>query len=130
MAEEVGEDDRAGGRFLKALVLSVGALALCTLLIFIPVAGPALLVTVAPFTACYFGARRAGLDTGRGWLWLGLCAGAIISTVQTAILIQLVSLFGPVDLFEPIGLSLVAVLFCANIVFGALGSRRGAAEGA
>ena len=130
MAEEVGEDDGAEGRFLKALVLSLGALALCTLLIFVPVAGPVLLVTVAPFGACYFGARKAGLDTRRGWLWLGIGAGAITSAAQTAVIIQLVSLFGPVDLLEPIGLGLVAALFCSNIVFGVLGSRRGAAGGA
>ena len=128
MAERTGEDG-GDGRFLKALVLSVGALALCTLLVFLPIAGPLLLVTVAPFAACYFGARKAGLDSRRGWLWLGISAGAIISAAQAAVVVQLMSLFGPVNILEPVGLSLVAALFCSNVAFGALGGRSGSAAG-
>jgi len=129
MGIEDGGQDNSAARFLKGLVLSFGILALSCLLLFLPVVGPLLLITVAPFTACFYGVKLSGLETPRGWLWLGLCAGALISVVESSVLLSVVSMFGAVDLFEPAGLGLLSALFLANMLFGALGGRRAASEG-
>lgn len=129
MGGEDREPDDSAVRFLKGLVIAVGILALSMLLVFLPVAGPLLLITVAPFTAGYFGVRLSGMDTPRGWLWLGLCAGALISIVESTILLSLIAMvLGAVDLSEPVGLGLLSALFLANMSFGGLGARRAAAE--
>ncbi len=119
--------DGSAARFLKGLVLSVGILALSCLLLFLPIVGALLLVTVAPFLACYYGVRLSGLETKRGWLWLGLSAGAIISVVESSVLLSVLVLFGPLDSFEPVGLGMLFITFLANMAFGALGARRAAA---
>jgi len=129
MGDGEGEDDPAA-RFLKGFVLATGILAVSCLLLFLPVVGPLLLITAAPFAACYFGLRSSGLDTPRGWLWLGLCAGALISVVESSVLLSVIGLVGAVDPFEPVGLGLMGALFMSNMLFGALGARRAAAEGA
>ena len=126
MADEDDKEDDSALAFLKALVLAVGILALSCLLLFLPVVGPLLLVTVAPFLACHYGVRISGLDTPRGWLWLGLCAGAMMSAVEPTVLLSVFGLFGMVDPFEPVGLGLLFILFLANMAFGALGARRAA----
>jgi len=128
MAEDDGDRDDSAPAFLKALVLAVGILALSCLLLFLPIVGALLLVTLAPFLACYYAVRISGLDTPRGWLWLGLCAGATMSAVESTVLLSVVGLFGVVDPFEPVGLGLLFILFLANIAFGALGARRAAAK--
>jgi hypothetical protein len=128
MGDEDPDQDDSATRFLKGLVLAVGILALSCLLIFLPIVGPLLLFTVAPFVACYYAVRLSGLEMRRGWLWLGLSAGAIISAVESSVVLSVVGLFGAVDLFEPVGLTLLCVLFLANISFGALGARRAAAS--
>jgi len=126
-----GQDgvDNSAARFLKGLVIALGILALSCLLILLPVVGTLLLITVAPFAACYFGVRSSGLDTPRGWLWLGLSAGALISIVESMVLVSVIGLFGALDPLEPVGLGLLFVLFLANMLFGALGARRASAEG-
>ena len=127
-----GEDehDNSAVRFFKGLILAIGILALSCLLLFLPAVGPLLLITVAPYAACYFGVRSSGLDTPRGWLWLGLSAGALISIVESMVLLSVIGLFGAVEAFEPRGLALLGALFLSNMLFGALGARRAAAEGA
>jgi|GEM_PF-2556398 len=124
-----GEDQEAPAPALpKALAVAVGLLALSCLLIFLPMVGPLLLFTVAPFAACSFAARVTGLDSPRGWLWLGLSAGGIISLVEAAIILSLAGLIGPVDLLEPLGLGLLTAITVSNLVSGSLGARRGAAD--
>ena len=124
------EQDNSAVRFFKGLIMAIGILALSCLLLFLPAVGPLLLITVAPFAACYFGVRLSGLGTPRGWLWLGLGSGALISIVESMVLLSVIGLFGAVDPFEPRGLALLGALFLSNMLFGALGARRAAAEGA
>ncbi len=77
MADDAGEPDNSAVRFMKGLAVAVGILALSCLLLFLPVVGAVLLITAAPFLACYYGVRVAEVDSPRGWLWLGLSAGAL-----------------------------------------------------
>lgn len=127
MAEEDGGADGSATAFLKALGVSVGLLALACLLLFLPVVGVFLLVTAAPFAACNYGVKVSGLDSPRGWLWLGISAGAIISLIESSVLLSLIGLFGALDTLEPVGLALLAAVFVSNIGFGSLGARRAAA---
>jgi len=126
MVDEDGIPDNPGTRLLKGLAIAVGILALSCLLLFVPVVGAVLLLTAAPFLACYYGVRVAEVDQHRGWLWLGLSAGAIISLVESSILLSIVGLFGPLDVLEPLGLAILAAVFLSNMAFGALGGRRAA----
>jgi hypothetical protein len=127
MAEEDGGADGSATAFLKALGVAVGLLALACLLLFLPVVGVFLLITAAPFAACNYGVKVSGLDSPRGWLWLGISAGAIISLIESSVLLSLIGLFGPLDSLEPVGLAILAVVFLANMGFGSLGARRAAA---
>jgi hypothetical protein len=127
MGNDDPDRDNSTTRFLKGLVLAVGILALSCLLLFLPIVGPLLLITVAPFAACYYAVRLSGINTQSGRLWLGLSAGAIFSAVESSVLLSIVGLFGAVDPFEPVGLALIGALFLANLAFGALGARRAAA---
>ena len=129
MPDDADEENRPAMRFLVALVLALGMLALSCLLLLVPIAGPLLLVTFAPFMACNFAVKRSGLYAPRGWLWLGISAGAIMGVVEGGAVLFVFGLFGTVDPFEPVGLGLLVLLFSSNVVFSVLGARRGAAEG-
>ncbi len=125
--DDGGREDSAT-RFLKALGVAAGILALSCLLLFVPVVGWLLLITAAPFLACHYGVALSGLDTERGWLWLGLSAGAIITVLESSILLSLVGIMGAVEPLEPVGLMLLGAILVSNLAFGALGARRAAAE--
>jgi hypothetical protein len=117
-------DGGSAAAFLKALAVALGILALACLLIFLPVVGAFLLVTAAPFAACNYAVKLSGLDSPRGWLWLGIAAGGIISLVESSILLSLFGLFGALDILEPVGLLILLAVLSANMGFGALGARR------
>ena len=122
------DDPRYEARFLKGFCIAIGIFALCSLLLLIGPAGVILLVTFAPFAAGYYGGRTGAENSRWGWFYFGASAGLLWSVVEIAALSMIImSVFGFIDVLEPIGLSIIAAIFVSNTTFCVLGARSGAA---
>lgn len=116
MKEDEIEED-----FLKALLVTIGYLALFSLFIFIPLIGFIIALTIGAYIAGYRGARYS-VD----WRKLGLLAAVIWSTIfVTVLVLALVSVL-PFKYDIEIGggeVAIICVPYAFNIVFCVLGAR-------
>ncbi len=117
------EEDEIEENFLKALLITLGYLALFSLLIFIPLVGFILVITFGAYVAGYRGGRYS-VD----WRKVGLLAAVIWSTVLVLLFLWILTsvLPGPIQHDIVIGageVALICVPFGFNIVFCVLGAK-------
>ena len=116
MKEDEIEED-----FLKALLVTIGYLALFTLFIFIPLIGFIMAFTMGAYIAGYRGGRYS-VD----WRKVGLLAAIIWSTILAIILILILLAAMPFNLPVKIGgweVALICVLYALNIIFCVWGAK-------
>ena len=108
--------------FIKALLITIGYLALFTLFIFIPLIGFIIALTLGAYVAGYRGARYS-VD----WRKVGLIAAVIWSTVLVIILFlvmaSLPSLLKRDIVIEGWEIAIICIPYAFNIVFCVLGAR-------
>jgi hypothetical protein len=116
-------------RFDKAFVISLGLIALLSLLIFIPGLGPVMLLSVIPYVSCNIGCRYVSKRNG---IQVGILIGIIWSIVECYLLFQflrevMISVSEPairtsVDVF------IIILIFTANLIFCIIGGYTGGAK--
>lgn len=124
--DEEGDADTVVYRFDIGFGKTLLIMALSTLFIFIPVAGPFILFTVAPFIAGYFGGKHVLKKDG---LLIGLIVGSLWSVVQYIVFFHLVlvnfGLIGQLDFSGGLERAILALVFLANMFFCGLGGWKG-----
>lgn len=116
-------------RFDKAFIISLGLIALLSLLIFIPFLGPVMLLSVIPYMSCNIGCRYVSKRNG---IQVGILLGIIWSIVECYLLFQflkevMISVSEPairtnVDVF------IIVLIFTANLIFCIIGGYTGGAK--
>ncbi|UCG69415.1 MAG: hypothetical protein JSV09_16875 [Thermoplasmata archaeon] len=116
MKEDEIEED-----FLKALLITVGYMALFSLLIFIPLIGFIMAFTIGAYVAGYRGGRYS-VD----WRKVGLLAAIIWSTILVILLILAMVSMVPFNYDIKIGgweIAIICIPYILNIIFCVLGAR-------
>jgi hypothetical protein len=112
--DEVEED------FLKAILVTIGYMALFSLFIFIPLIGFVIAISLGAYIAGYRGAKYSV-----NWRKMGLIAALIWSTIFVVIcLIIVVAL--PFNFDITIGgleIAIICIPYASNIIFCVLGAR-------
>ncbi len=126
---QVYEDKALVERFDKAFLISLGLIALLSLLIFIPLIGPALALSLVPYLACNRGCRYVGKRNG---LQVGFLVGFVWAIIELYILFQILGQFkmsvaGP-GIQTNLDIVIIGVLFIANIIFCMIGGYTGGAK--
>ena len=100
---------------------------LMLLFLFIPPVGLLVVLTIGPYVGGRIGGRYA---VRREAAYAGAVAAAVTITVLAVIILYALGQFpgGKFTLLEPIGLTLLVVIYLVAIPFGALGGRHGAAS--
>jgi hypothetical protein len=107
--------------FTKALLITIGYMALLTLLIFIPLIGPVLALTFGPYIAGYSGGRYSV-----AWRLLGLTAAIIWSSIFVLIFLFITLEALPFSYPLQIGgfeIAIICIPYILNIIFCVLGAR-------
>jgi hypothetical protein len=115
------EEDEIEENFFKALLVTIGYLALFTLLIFIPLVGFVMAFTIGSYIAGYRGGRYS-VD----WRKVGLFAAVIWSIILVIIFILLVGIVSPFSYDIKIGgweVVFICLLLALNIIFCVLGAK-------
>lgn len=116
MKEDEIEED-----FLKAILVTIGYLALFTLFIFIPLIGFIMAFTMGAYIAGYRGGRYS-VD----WRKVGLLAAIIWSTILVILLVLILLAAMPFNYPFKIGgweVAIICVLYALNIIFCVLGAK-------
>jgi hypothetical protein len=113
-------------RFDKAFMVSVGLLALLSLLFFIPLLGPLMGLSLAPYFACNRGCRHVNSKNG---LQLGFMMGVLWSVIELFLLFQILN-FVKIAVTEPgvhtiVDIAIIVFVFMANIIFCTIGGYTG-----
>lgn len=113
-------------RFDKAFLISLGLIALLSLLVFIPVLGPLLLLTLVPYLSCNIGCKYVSKRNG---VQVGLLVGILWSIVEYNIIVQFLNQIkiavGEAAIKTNLDLFLIVLLFIANIVLCIIGGYTG-----
>ena len=117
------KEDEIEENFLKALLVTIGYLALFTLLVFIPLVGFLLALTFGAYVAGYRGGRYS-VD----WRRVGLLAAVIWSSIVVLMVLWFIAAFLPAPLKNDIVIgggevALICIPFAFNIVFCVLGAK-------
>jgi hypothetical protein len=107
--------------FLKALLVTIGYMALFTLFIFIPLIGFVIAVSLGAYWAGYKGGNYS-VD----WRKLGIIAAVIWSTIFVMIFLFLVIPLLPFDYDIQIGgweIAIICIPYASNMLFCVLGAR-------
>ena len=130
MGVEVVKNQPEGSpRPLRALGVAVLIDLALLPLVLVPPWWPMVLFTVVP----YVGGRLGGRYVDRGVATrIGAVAAFVMVTVIATALLSVLASLQPAnfDLFEPIGLSVLAAGYLVAMLFGAIGGRHGAAAAA
>jgi hypothetical protein len=116
MKEDEIEED-----FLKALLITIGYMALFSLLIFIPLIGFIMAFTIGAYVAGYRGGRYS-VD----WRKVGLLAAVIWSTILVLVLILATISLLPFNFPFRIGaweIAIICIPYALNIIFCVLGAK-------
>ena len=110
--------------FGVALAIDLVALPVALVLVYF---WPVFILAIVPYLAGRFGAKHA---PGGQAVRAGALAGAVMVTVLVAVFLSILASLQPhrFELFEPVGLSLVALGYLLAMVFGALGGLHGSAS--
>lgn len=116
-------------RFDKAFGLSLGLIALLSLLVFIPVLGWLLCLTLVPYLACNLGCRYVSKRNG---IQVGILIGIVWSIIELYILFQIltiikISLANP-GIYSGLDMAIIILIFIANILFCMFGGYTGGAK--
>ncbi len=116
-------------KFHKAFAISLGLIALFSFLLFIPILGPVMELSLVPYLACNRGCRYVDRKNG---LQVGLLIGIIWSTIVVYIMLQLLDVVS-LAVTEP-GIKtiedsiIIITIFTCNILFCMLGGYTGGAK--
>jgi hypothetical protein len=113
--------DEEDENFTKALLISIGYMALFTLFVFIPLVGFVIAISLGAYVAGYRGANYSV-----NWRKIGLLAGLIWSTIFIMIFLLIGMALLPLDNDIEIGgaeIMIICIPYAANILFCALGAR-------
>jgi hypothetical protein len=116
-------------RFDKAFAISLGLIALFSLLLLIPFIGPVMGLTLGPYLACNRGCRHVNKING---LQVGLLVGAIWSIIELYLMFQILN-YVKISVSTPgiksgIDLTIIILLFSANLIFCMLGGYTGGSK--
>jgi hypothetical protein len=116
-------------RFDKAFIISLALIALLTLLIFIPLIGPLMVLTLVPYIACNRGCRYVSRRNG---VQVGILIGAIWSIIEIYILFNILAMVS-ISVTEPaiktsLDVLILVLIFCANLIFCMVGGYTGGAK--
>lgn len=116
-------------RFDKAFALSLGLIALLSLLIFIPLIGPLLGLTLVPYLACDRGCRYV---KSRNGIHVGFMVGIVWSSIELYILFQAlesikVSLGDP-GIFTVTDMAVIVTIYVATTIFCIIGGYTGGSK--
>ena len=116
-------------RYDKAFLISLGLIAVLTPLIFIPLLGWLLAITLVPYLACNIGCRRVRRSNG---VQIGFLIGFLWSIIEVYLLFYFLT-FIKISLTEP-GISnvtdmiIIVTFFIVNIIFSMIGGYTGGAK--
>lgn len=113
--------DEPEENFIKALLITIGYMALFSLFIFIPLIGFMIAITLGAYVAGYRGGNYS-VD----WRKVGLLAGVIWSTIFILLFILIVMAALPFSYDITIGgweIFLICIPYASNILFCVLGAR-------
>jgi hypothetical protein len=113
-------------RFDKAFAISLGLIALLSLLLLIPFIGPFMGLTLVPYLACNRGCRYVSKVNG---LQVGILVGAIWSIIEIFLMFQILD-YVKISVSTPgiktgLDLTIIIILFTANLIFCMLGGYTG-----
>jgi hypothetical protein len=116
-------------RFDKAFLISLGLIALFSLLIFIPFLGPVMLLSVIPYISCNIGCRYVSKRNG---IQVGILLGIIWSIVEFYLLFQflrevMISVSEPA-IKTTVDVIIIVLIFTANLIFCIIGGYTGGAK--
>ena len=116
-------------RFDKAFLISLGLIALLSLLVFIPVLGPLFLLTLVPYLSCNIGCKYVGRRNG---VQVGLLVGILWSIIEYNLIVQFLNQIkiavGEAAIKTNLDLFLILLIFVANIVLCMIGGYTGGAK--
>lgn len=116
-------------RFDKAFLISLGLIALLSLLVFIPILGPLLLLTLVPYLSCNIGCKYVGRRNG---VQVGLLVGILWSIIEFNLIVQFLNQIkiavGEAAIKTNLDLFLIVLIFVANIVLCMIGGYTGGAK--
>lgn len=113
-------------RFDKAFGLSLGLIAIMSLLFFIPIIGPFIGISFVPYLACNLGCRHVQRNNG---LQVGFLVGLLWSIIEIYLLFQIlnivrISVTDP-GIYTNLDLAIIIIVFIANIFFCMIGGYSG-----
>jgi hypothetical protein len=116
-------------RFDKAFLASLGIFALFSLIIFIPLIGPLMVVTLIPYFAC---SRGCKFVTKRNGIQVGILVGMIWSLIEIYLLFRFLTLI-KISVAEPaiitnLDIFIIFILILSNLIFCVIGGYVGGAE--
>ncbi|MEE9150295.1 MAG: hypothetical protein V3U20_00485 [Thermoplasmata archaeon] len=115
------KEDEIEENFIKALLVTIGYLALFSLLIFIPPIGFLMAFTIGAYVAGYRGGRHS-VD----WRKVGLLAAVIWSTILAILLVLVMVSALPFNYDIKIGgweIVIISIPYALNIIFCVLGAK-------
>jgi hypothetical protein len=116
-------------RFDKAFIISLGIIAILSLLAFIPILGPLLALTLVPYLACNLGCKYVNKMNGAQ---VGIIVGILWSIVEINLLLQILSFVtisvGKPVIKESIDYLIIFTIFILNIIFCMIGGYTGGAK--
>jgi hypothetical protein len=116
-------------RFDKAFAISLGLIALLSLLFFIPLIGPIMGLTLVPYLACNRGCRYVTKANG---LQVGILVGAIWSIIEVYLMFQILDYVSisvsPPGIITGLDITVIILLFTANLIFCMLGGITGGSK--
>jgi hypothetical protein len=116
-------------RFDKAFLISLGLIALFSLLVFIPILGPLLLLTLVPYLSCNIGCKYVSKRNG---VQVGLLIGILWSIIEFNLIVQFLNQIkiavGEAAITTNLDLFLIVLIFIANIVLCMIGGYTGGAK--
>jgi hypothetical protein len=127
MGVEVVKNEPDGSpRPLKALGVALLVDHALIVLVLLPPVWPLVLFTIVPYLGGRLGGRYVDKRTATR---IGAVAALVMVTVLATVLLSVLASLQPAnfDLFEPIGLSVLAAGYLVSMLFGAIGGRHGAA---
>lgn len=123
------EPEETEERYDKAFFVTLGLIALLSLLIFIPGIGFILVLTLAPFIAGYFGSKYV---TKKDGIQIGVIIGIIWTAIELFIIFQIaksmnMSLIEP-GIYSAFDAFIIFLVFCLTAIFCGIGGWVGGRE--